>query len=90
MNRRTFFEMAAAALALLPSAGDVVLSIANSVFGSNRKIWKGDSPPPVQTVKINGEPTGGVFTLTFCGETTAALAYNASPAEINAALNKLG
>ena len=38
----------------------------------------GASPSEVQTVTITGTPTGGTFTLTFDGETTAAIAYNAA------------
>lgn len=40
----------------------------------------------VQTITITGEPTGGTFTLSFGGSTTTALAYNATPAQIQAAL----
>lgn len=31
-----------------------------------------------QRVRLGGTPTGGTFTLTFAGQTTAAVAYNAS------------
>lgn len=40
----------------------------------------------VQTVTITGGPTGGTFTLTWSGQTTAAIAYNASAATVQAAL----
>lgn len=43
----------------------------------------------VQTVTITGTPTGGTFTLTFQGETTAAIAYNATAAAVEAALEAL-
>lgn len=43
----------------------------------------------VQTVAITGSPTGGTFTLTFAGQTTAALAYNATAADVEAALEAL-
>lgn len=43
----------------------------------------------VQTVTITGGPTGGTFTLTFDGETTAAIAYNAAAAAVQAALEAL-
>lgn len=39
-----------------------------------------------QRVTISGSPTGGTFTLTFDGQTTAALARNASSAQVTAAL----
>jgi hypothetical protein len=43
----------------------------------------------VQTVTISGSPTGGSFTLTYNGETTAAIAYNATAAQVQAALAAL-
>lgn len=39
-----------------------------------------------QTVAITGSPTGGTFTLTYKGQTTAALPYNASLAAVQSAL----
>lgn len=43
----------------------------------------------VQTVTITGAPTGGTFDLTFAGQTTAAIAYNATAATVQAALAAL-
>lgn len=43
----------------------------------------------VQTVTITGSPTGGTFTLTFNGQTTAAIAYNANAAAVQSALEAL-
>jgi len=43
----------------------------------------------VQTVTITGTPTGGTFTLTYEGSTTAAIAYNAAAAAVVAALEAL-
>ena len=43
----------------------------------------------VQTVTITGTPTGGTFTLTYSGQTTSAIAYNASAATVDAALEAL-
>jgi hypothetical protein len=43
----------------------------------------------VQTVTITGGPTGGTFTLTFSGQTTAAIAYNATAAQVQTALEAL-
>lgn len=40
----------------------------------------------VQTVTVNGAPTGGTYTLSFNGQTTSALAFNAVAADIQAAL----
>lgn len=44
------------------------------------------STSEVQTVTITGTPTGGTFTLTYSGQTTTAIAYNASAATVQAAL----
>lgn len=43
----------------------------------------------VQQVAITGSPTGGSFTLTANGQTTAAIAYNATAAAVKSALNAL-
>lgn len=43
----------------------------------------------VQTVTITGTPTGGTFTLTYAGQTTAPIAYNANAAAVQAALEAL-
>lgn len=43
----------------------------------------------VQTVTISGGPTGGTFTLTLNGQTTAALPYNATAAALQTALQSL-
>lgn len=43
----------------------------------------------VQTATITGAPTGGTFTLTYSGQTTAAIAYNATAATVQAALEAL-
>lgn len=44
----------------------------------------------VQTITTTGTPTGGTFTLTFRGQTTAPIAYNASSATVQTALRALG
>lgn len=43
----------------------------------------------VQTVVITGSPTGGTYTLTWNGNTTAALPYNATQSQVQAALQAL-
>jgi hypothetical protein len=48
--------------------------------------YAGDS---VQQVSLTGNPTGGTFTLTFNGQTTSAIAYNASAATVQSALQAL-
>lgn len=42
-----------------------------------------------QTLSITGTPTGGTFTLTFRGYTTAAIAYNAASSAVVSALEAL-
>ena len=42
-----------------------------------------------QTVRVNGSPTGGTFTLSFNGQTTAPIAFNATAAQIASALGAL-
>lgn len=43
----------------------------------------------VQQVQLTGGPTGGTFTLTFDGQTTSAIAYNASASTVQTALQAL-
>jgi hypothetical protein len=43
----------------------------------------------VQTVTITGTPTGGTYTLTFSGQTTTGIAYNAAASAVQSALEAL-
>lgn len=43
----------------------------------------------VQTLTITGTPTGGTFTVTFDGQTTGAIAYNADAATVETAIEAL-
>jgi hypothetical protein len=43
----------------------------------------------VQHVTITGTPTGGTFTITFDGQTTGAIAYNATASTVQTALEAL-
>lgn len=43
----------------------------------------------VQTITINGGPTGGTFTLTFRGATTGAIAFDAAASAVEDALEGL-
>lgn len=43
----------------------------------------------VQSIAITGTPTGGTYTLTFQGQTTAAIPYNATAAQVASALQAL-
>lgn len=49
----------------------------------------GSAVNEVQRVAITGAPTGGSFTLTFRGQTTAAIAFNALAAAVQSALEAL-
>lgn len=40
----------------------------------------------VQTLSITGTPTGGTFTISYAGQTTGAIAYNANAATVQTAL----
>lgn len=46
----------------------------------------GSNVNAVQTVTITGTPTGGTFTLSYGGVTSAGIAYNANAAAVQAAL----
>lgn len=42
-----------------------------------------------QTFTVTGNPTGGTFTITFSGQTTTGIAYNATAAAVQSALEAL-
>jgi hypothetical protein len=67
------------------------LALAKATSGTYSGKWVplAARPNEVQTVSITGTPTGGTFTLTFDGETTAGIAYNANAATVQAALEAL-
>ncbi|MHB8398436.1 MAG: P22 phage major capsid protein family protein [Candidatus Limnocylindrales bacterium] len=46
-------------------------------------------PVPTATVTLNNTPTGGTFTITYGGQTTSALAFNASAATVQTAIQAL-
>lgn len=48
-----------------------------------------DGAAEAQTVTITGTPTGGTFTLTWDGQTTSAIPYNATAAQVQSALRAL-
>lgn len=45
--------------------------------------------PDKQTLTVLGGPTGGTFTITFGGQTTAAIAYNAAASAVQTAFQAL-
>lgn len=50
---------------------------------------KGDQLDNLNVLTITGTPTGGTFTLTYKGQTTGTIAYNATAAAVQTALEAL-
>lgn len=70
------------------------LKLVNTIGGSGRRVHSGAAAPvdgtdEVQTLTVTGTPTGGTFTLSFGGATTAPIAYNAAAAAVQSALEAL-
>lgn len=60
---------------------------------TNGSLMNSDVPPyrnEKQKVEIKGKPTGGKFKLTFMGETTGDIAFDATADDVRVALVKLG
>jgi hypothetical protein len=51
--------------------------------------FQGSGTAEVQTLTASGTVSGGTYTLTFAGQTTSPIAYNASAATVQAALEAL-
>lgn len=75
-----------------PSSDKKTWSISNAV----KRILDTTSVPivqteldEIQTVALTGAPTGGTFTLTFGGQTTAGIAWNAAASAVQSALQAL-
>lgn len=60
-----------------------------SGMGTESSQAAGSATNEVQEVAISGTPTGGTFTLTFHGQTTAAIAYDAAASAVQSALEAL-
>jgi hypothetical protein len=56
---------------------------------TNRHVPYGGSSEEVQALTVTGTPTGGTYTLTYSGQTTAAIPYNATAAQVKTALEAL-
>jgi hypothetical protein len=74
----------------------VTYEMANAVFGQQPNILAGNGQliviPQVveqQTLTLSGIPASGNFVLEYNGNSTTSLAYNATPAQIQAALQLL-
>jgi len=67
------------------------MPLARATSGTYSGFWVplAARPNEVQTVTITGTPTGGTFTLTLDGETSAAIAYNATASAVQTALENL-
>jgi hypothetical protein len=61
-------------------------SLVDTYIGTN---IVADGANEAQTVTVTGSPTGGTFTLTWSGQTTAAIAYNATALTVRNALEAL-
>jgi hypothetical protein len=73
--------------------GDISLMVIDDdlIQYSNAETQSGDpGTNEVQTVALTGTATGGTFTLSHSAATTAAIAYNANAATVEAALDALG
>jgi hypothetical protein len=68
---------------------DAVVFTFTAGYGLTTPLVSTYGGPPSQTILIYGVPTGGTFTLTFQGQTTSALAYNATAAQVQTALQAL-
>ena len=58
----------------------------SGAYGQQSAITCNSPANAVQTLTITGTPTDGTFKLAFQGQTTAAIAYNASAADVQSAL----
>jgi hypothetical protein len=63
-------------------------SLVDTYIGTNH-VADGPGTNEVQTITITGTPTGGTFTLTYGGNTTGAIDYDATAGEVQTALRAL-
>lgn len=73
----------------LDTPAGLVLRPIRGEFGSDGVLHRSVGVDEVQTVTITGSPTGGNFTLTFSGQTTGNIAYNATATQVQTALAAL-
>lgn len=83
LDTSTFTEGTHYPNGFVPS-GTVLAKLSNGLYGPYAA-----ASNELQTVTITGTPTGGTFTLSWDGATTAAIAYNAAAAAVQAALEAL-
>jgi streptogramin lyase len=84
----TGVTLTAATITQFPVPDTVLNSIAP---GPDGNLWfiNQRAVNEIQTVTIGGGPTGGTFTLTFNGQTTTPLPFNATSTEVETALGAL-
>lgn len=58
-------------------------------LGALSSVGNGGATYAIQQLTISGAPTGGTFTLSFGGQTTSGIAYNATASTIQTALTGL-
>jgi len=66
-----------------------ITNVADMTFVVSPLVPYGSTTNEVQTATVGGTPTGGTFTLGYRGAVTAAIAYNAAAATVQAALEAL-
>lgn len=66
---------------------DIVAGPAGTANASLVSIWPVNNGTGVQVATMGGSPTGGTFTLTYNSVATGTIAYNASAATVQAAIN---
>ena len=66
-----------------------ITTVADMTFVVSPLVPYSSSTDEVQTATVSGTPTGGTFKLSYRGAITAAIAYNAAAATVQAALEAL-
>lgn len=66
-----------------------ITNVADMTFVVSPLVPYSSSTNEVQTATVGGTPTGGTFKLSYRGAVTAAIAYNAAAATVQAALEAL-
>jgi hypothetical protein len=85
----TFEAAAAAATSEYSNWDGETARLVRLEFGGREQI-EASPTNEVQSLSITGSPTGGTFTLSFRGQTTGTIAYNATAAQVQSALEALG
>lgn len=90
-NGGTLDLVVPAATPNLPAAFSLTLAKARSVFllCDQAVALKAGGTDAAQQVSITGSPAGGTFTLTSGASTSAAIAYNATAAQVQTALRAM-